>query len=87
MSGPFVRSRAIKDLQQAVHRAVLKRFGFEQLRPGQEETILSVLQGRDTLTVMATGSDKLAIYQIADLLAGGPTIVISPLIALQRDQS
>jgi ATP-dependent DNA helicase RecQ len=45
-----------------------------------------VLGGRDTLVVMSTGSGKSAIYQIAALLIDGPTLVVSPLIALQRDQ-
>ena len=58
----------------------------EALRPGQREAIESVLAGRDTLVVMSTGSGKSAIYQIAGLLTEGATVVISPLIALQRDQ-
>ncbi len=46
----------------------------------------SVLGGRDTLCIMSTGSGKSAIYQLAGLLLEGPTVVVSPLIALQRDQ-
>ncbi|HEX8855488.1 MAG TPA: ATP-dependent DNA helicase RecQ [Thermoleophilaceae bacterium] len=61
-------------------------FGFEALRPGQREAIDAVLTGRDTLAVMSTGSGKSAIYQIAGMLMEGATLVISPLIALQRDQ-
>src|SRR4051795_9514542 len=60
--------------------------GFEALRPGQREAIESVLAGRDTLAVMSTGSGKSAIYQIAGLLIPGATVIVSPLIALQRDQ-
>src|ERR687885_1397371 len=60
--------------------------GFEALRPGQREAIESVLAGRDTLAVLSTGSGKSAIYQIAGLLSKGATLVVSPLIALQRDQ-
>jgi ATP-dependent DNA helicase RecQ len=60
--------------------------GLEALRPGQEETIRSILEERDTLTVMPTGSGKSAIYQIAAVVLRGPTVVISLLIALQRDQ-
>src|SRR5436190_13046571 len=60
--------------------------GFDELRPGQREAIESVLAGRDTLAVMSTGSGKSAIYQIAGLLIDGATVVVSPLIALQRDQ-
>jgi ATP-dependent DNA helicase RecQ len=63
-----------------------ERFGFERLRPGQAEGIQAVLAGRDALVVMPTGSGKSAIYQIAGELMPGSTIVVSPLIALQRDQ-
>ncbi len=62
------------------------KFGYRGLNPGQEEAIHAVLDGRDTLAVMPTGSGKSAIYQIAGLMLEGPTVVISPLIALQRDQ-
>ncbi|MBM2614756.1 ATP-dependent DNA helicase RecQ [Actinoplanes sp. LDG1-06] len=60
-------------------------FGFE-LRPAQRETIASVVGGRDTLAVLPTGSGKSAIYQVAGLALGGLTVVVSPLLALQRDQ-
>jgi ATP-dependent DNA helicase RecQ len=62
------------------------RFGFETLRPGQREAIESVLAGHDTVAIMSTGSGKTAIYQIAGQLLDGATVVVSPLIALQRDQ-
>jgi ATP-dependent DNA helicase RecQ len=60
--------------------------GYDDLRPGQHEAIASVLEGHDTLAVMPTGSGKSAIYQIAGLMLSGITIVVSPLIALQKDQ-
>src|SRR3954467_7494301 len=63
-----------------------ERFGFEALRPGQREGVEAVIGGRDALCVMSTGSGKSAIYQLAGLILSGPTIVVSPLIALQRDQ-
>jgi ATP-dependent DNA helicase RecQ len=63
-----------------------KNFGFEKLRPGQEEAITALLKKQDTLVVMPTGSGKSAIYQIAGLMIKGATLVISPLIALQKDQ-
>jgi ATP-dependent DNA helicase RecQ len=69
-----------------IERTAREAFGFEALRPGQREAIESVLAGRDTLAVMSTGSGKSAIYQIAGLLIPGATVVVSPLIALQRDQ-
>ena len=69
-----------------VERVARDRFGFAELRPGQAEAIAAVLAGRDTLAVLPTGSGKSAIYQLPAVLLDGPTIVISPLIALQRDQ-
>ncbi len=69
-----------------VRRFARERLGFDGLRPGQEEAILAVLGGHDTLAVMPTGSGKSAIYQIAGSLVRGATVVVSPLIALQRDQ-
>jgi ATP-dependent DNA helicase RecQ len=63
-----------------------EKLGIEQLHPGQLEAIEAVLGGRDTLAVMSTGYGKSAIYQLAGEILGKPTIVVSPLIALQRDQ-
>ena len=62
------------------------RFGYESLRPGQEDAVRSVTEGRDTLAVMPTGAGKSAIYQIAGALREGPTVIVSPLVALQKDQ-
>ncbi len=68
-------------------RAVARdTFGYDALHPGQDEALSAVLRGRDTLAVMPTGFGKSAIYQIAGVLIPGPTVVVSPLIALQRDQ-
>ncbi|MEA2437827.1 MAG: ATP-dependent helicase RecQ [Thermoleophilaceae bacterium] len=69
-----------------IQRAAKEVFGFDHLRPGQAEAVEQVLEGRDTLAVMSTGYGKSAIYQIAAMLIPGPTVVVSPLIALQRDQ-
>jgi ATP-dependent DNA helicase RecQ len=60
--------------------------GFRRLRPGQREAVRALLDGRDVLAVMPTGSGKSAIYQLAALKIPGPTVVVSPLVALQRDQ-
>lgn len=60
---------------------------FDALRPGQEEAIRSIIEGRDTLVVQPTGSGKSAVYQIAGLMMPGITVVVSPLIALQKDQA
>jgi ATP-dependent DNA helicase RecQ len=71
---------------ETIRRVAREAFGFDELRAGQLDAIEAVLGGRDTLVVMSTGSGKSAIYQIAGLLSPGATVVISPLIALQRDQ-
>ncbi|NAZ74486.1 RecQ family ATP-dependent DNA helicase [Kineococcus sp. T13] len=67
-------------------RTAREAFGFRSLRPGQEEAMRAVLAGRDVLAVMPTGSGKSAVYQVPALLLEGPVVVVSPLIALQRDQ-
>src|SRR5579884_306650 len=69
-----------------IRRVAQERFGFDALRAGQLEPIRAVLAGQDTLAVLPTGAGKSAIYQIAASLLPGPTVVVSPLIALQRDQ-
>jgi len=69
-----------------IARAARDLLGFDELRPGQEEAVRAVLAGRDTLAVMPTGSGKSAIYELATALGGGPAVVVSPLLALQRDQ-
>jgi ATP-dependent DNA helicase RecQ len=74
------------DDDSRIERVAREALGFEALRPGQREAIASALAGRDTLVVMSTGAGKSAIYQIAGLLTPGATVVVSPLIALQRDQ-
>ncbi|MEU6405739.1 RecQ family ATP-dependent DNA helicase [Streptomyces sp. NPDC046985] len=61
-------------------------FGWERLRPEQLVAMEAVMERRDTLVVMPTGSGKSAVYQVPGLLLPGPTVVVSPLIALQRDQ-
>jgi len=69
-----------------LHQIAEEHFGYTSLRSGQEAAIQSVLDGRDTLVVMPTGSGKSAIYQIAAFLMSDSCVVVSPLIALQRDQ-
>jgi ATP-dependent DNA helicase RecQ len=61
-------------------------FGWPDLRPGQLPAMEAVMEGRDTLLVLPTGGGKSAVYQVPALLIDGPTVVVSPLIALQRDQ-
>src|SRR5580698_7634765 len=72
----------------AAAKGVLRKtFGFESFRPGQAEIVSAILDGRDVLAVMPTGSGKSLCYQLPALLRGdGLTIVVSPLIALMRNQ-
>lgn len=61
-------------------------FGYAEFRPGQAEVIASVLAGRDTLAVLPTGGGKSVCYQLPALLLDGLAIVVSPLLALMKDQ-
>ncbi len=76
----------MSSLRRRIEQLATDALGFGALRPGQAEVVEAVLDARDALAVMATGYGKSAIYQLAGLLIDGPTLVVSPLIALQRDQ-
>jgi ATP-dependent DNA helicase RecQ len=64
----------------------LQRFGYQDFRPGQREVIEAVLQGRDVLAVMPTGQGKSLCFQLPAATRPGLTVVVSPLIALMKDQ-
>ena len=70
-------------LADLLHQA----FGFQAFRANQEEVCRAVIDGRDVLLVMPTGSGKSLCYQLPGIVRGGTTLVISPLIALMEDQA
>src|ERR1700755_209757 len=72
----------------AGHRAdeLLGQLGYQAWRPGQREAVIAALEGRDSLIVMPTGGGKSLCYQLPGLASDDLTIVVSPLIALMRDQ-
>ncbi len=76
--------RAVR--RNAIGKLLRTVFGIERLRDGQRDVIDSVLDGRDTLAIMPTGSGKSLCYQIPARLLSGTTVVVSPLISLMKDQ-
>lgn len=73
-------------MSQAKPEAHLHRFGLQSFRPGQQSVIESVFAGRDCLCIMPTGGGKSLCYQLPSVGRPGVTIVVSPLIALMKDQ-
>ena len=69
-----------------IHSTLKKTFGFETFREGQETVIEKILEGKSALAVFPTGAGKSLCYQLSALLLDGLTLVISPLIALMKDQ-
>jgi ATP-dependent DNA helicase RecQ len=69
-----------------LRRQLREHFGFHQFRPGQAQAVKAALEGRDTLVLMPTGSGKSLCFQLPALALPGVTVVVSPLIALMKDQ-
>ena len=68
------------------HALLAEIFGFDGFRPGQAEVVDAVASGQNTLAIMPTGGGKSLCFQLPALMRDGLTVVISPLIALMRDQ-
>jgi ATP-dependent DNA helicase RecQ len=77
-----MESSSLDAAESTLHRV----FGFERFRAGQAEIVQALLNGEDVLAVMPTGSGKSLCYQLPAILSSGLTVVVSPLIALMRDQ-
>ena len=71
---------------ESIRRLARDRLGFGQLREGQLEAVAAAAAGRNVVAVLPTGAGKSAIYELAGLLRTGPTVIVSPLIALEDDQ-
>src|SRR5882672_4392128 len=69
-----------------LHEALKQHFGYDSFRKGQEAVVRSVLSGRPTIAILPTGGGKSLCYQLPALLLEGTTVVVSPLVALMKDQ-
>ena len=79
---PTAASTPIHDAKMALQ----KYFGFREFLDGQETVMASILSGRDTMVIMPTGGGKSLCYQLPAMVMEGVTVVVSPLIALMKDQ-
>ena len=73
-------------MKDKIKKILLKHWGYSSYRPLQEDIILSVLDGKDTLALLPTGGGKSITFQVPTLAKDGLCIVVTPLIALMKDQ-
>ncbi|MBL9045443.1 MAG: RecQ family ATP-dependent DNA helicase [Myxococcales bacterium] len=87
---PPIELPAIEDEKNPIMRRIIRRlqrqFGLSGFRPGQESAIRALVEGRDVMGIMPTGAGKSLIYQLTAFELPGVTVVVSPLLALMRDQ-
>jgi len=81
-----MRNNLMATQSEALHEALYRHFGYDEFRPGQREVLDCLLSGQDVLAVFPTGAGKSLTYQLAALMLPGTAIIVSPLIALMRDQ-
>ena len=72
--------------ESVLHQTLAQYFGFSEFRPGQEQTITQLVNGHSSLAIFPTGSGKSLCYQLTALQLPDLTLVISPLLALMKDQ-
>ena len=75
-----------KILRERAQSILLDQFGLKRFRRGQKSVIYRILEGKNTAAVFPTGGGKSLCYQLPSLLLPGTTVVVSPLIALMKDQ-
>src|SRR5205823_1082950 len=80
------RRRGVRRMEMELLDALKQHFGYDAFRKGQEAIVRSVLSGRPTIAILPTGGGKSLCYQLPALLLQGTTVVVSPLVALMKDQ-
>src|ERR1700704_2788056 len=87
-NGKVLKSQAVASTKKRIdlHTALQENFGFDKFKGNQEKAIESVLAGRDTFVIMPTGGGKSLCYQLPAIISRGVAIIVSPLIALMKNQ-